>query len=139
MRKLMLCFFALTLVFGVNAQEKEVVNFNETTYDFGTIKEEAGRVTHVFTCENTNATPISIKNVKASCGCTTPNLSKAPIAPGETRVITVTYNASGRPGMFQKSITVTLTNGQEEFTKVRYIMGNVTPRPKEEPQLQEIK
>lgn len=135
----MLCFFALTLVFGVNAQEKEVVNFNETTYDFGTIKEEAGRVTHVFTFENTNATPISIKNVKASCGCTTPNWSKAPIAPGETGEITVTYNASGRPGMFQKSITVTLTNGQEDFTKVLYIKGNVTPRPKEEPQLQEIK
>ena len=131
--------FALLLTFGANAQEKEVVKFDETTYDFGTIKEEDGRVTHVFRFENMNATPISIKNVKASCGCTSPNWSKAPIAPGETAEITVTYNASGRPGKFQKSITVTLTNGQEDFTKVLYIKGDVTPRPKPEEQAQEVK
>lgn len=131
--------FALLLTFGANAQEKEIVKFEETTYDFGSIKEEDGRVTHVFRFENTNATPISIKNVKASCGCTTPNWSKAPIAPGETAEITVTYNASGRPGKFQKSVTVTLTNGQEDFTKVLYIKGDVIPRPKPVEQTQDVK
>lgn len=133
MKKILLFAVALVMALTVSAQEqtqvqKQVVEIAEKTYDFGTIKEEDGRVSHVFTLKNVNDGPITIKNVRASCGCTTPAWSREPIAPEAEAQITVTYNASGRPGAFHKSVTVTLSNGTEDFTQVLFIKGKVTPK-----------
>ena len=133
MKKILLFAIAMIMAFTVSAQEqtqvqKQVVEIAEKTYDFGVIKEEDGRVSHVFTFKNVNDGPITIKNVRASCGCTTPAWSREPIAPAAEAQITVTYNASGRPGAFHKSVTVTLSNGTEDFTQVLYIKGKVTPK-----------
>ena len=133
MKKILLFAVALVMALTVSAQEqtqvqKQVVEIAEKTYDFGTIKEEDGHVSHVFTLKNVNDGPITIKNVRASCGCTTPAWSREPIAPEAEAQITVTYNASGRPGAFHKSVTVTLSNGTEDFTQVLFIKGKVTPK-----------
>ena len=140
MRKLMFCLFALVVAMSATAQEKKIVEFEERTHDFGTV-DEAGQITYVFTFTNTNATPISISKVKASCGCTTPNWNKAPIAPGETGEVKVSYNTKNRPGMFQKSITITLSDGQQEFTEGVYINGDViaAPKPTQETNLNRLK
>ena len=122
---LTMLFVAITAM----AQEKKVVEFNERTHDFGTVKEEDGKISTVFTFKNQFASPITLKSVKASCGCTSPNWSKEPVAPNGTGEITVTYSAAGRPGAFTKSVTVVLTNGTEDFTEVIYIKGQVTPKP----------
>lgn len=132
MKKVLLFAFTILMAISVSAQEKSVAEFVEKTHDFGVIKEEAGRVSHVFTFKNLTQSPLTIKNVRASCGCTTPNWSKEPIAPEGTGEITVTYNAKNRPGAFHKSITVTLSNGTEDFTQVLFIKGQVTPAPKPE-------
>ena len=129
MKKLLLFAIAMVMAFTVSAQEqKQIIEIAEKTYDFGTIKEEDGRVSHVFTFKNVTEGPLTIKNVRASCGCTTPAWSREPIAPGAEAQITVTYNASGRPGAFHKSVTVTLSNGTEDFTQVLFIKGKVTPK-----------
>ena len=58
----------------------------------------------------------------ASCGCTIPSYTKAPIKPGEKGEIKVTYNGTGAfPGHFKKTITVR-TNGVTELTRL-YIEG----------------
>ena len=128
MKKLLLFAMAIFMAFTVSAQEKEIIEIAEKTYDFGTIKEEDGRVSHVFTFKNISDGPLTIKNVRASCGCTTPAWSREPIAPNTEAQITVTYNASGRPGAFHKSVTVTLSNGTVDFTRVLFIKGKVTPK-----------
>lgn len=128
MKKLLLFAMAIFMAFTISAQEKEIIEIAEKTYDFGTIKEEDGRVSHVFTFKNISDGPLTIKNVRASCGCTTPAWSREPIAPNTEAQITVTYNASGRPGAFHKSVTVTLSNGTEDFTRVLFIKGKVTPK-----------
>ena len=133
MKKILLFAVALIMALTVSAQEqaqvqKQIVEIAEKTYDFGTIKEEDGRVSHVFTLKNVTEGPLTIKNVRASCGCTTPAWSREPIAPEAEAQITVTYNASGRPGAFHKSVTVTLSNGTEDFTQVLFIKGKVTPK-----------
>lgn len=132
MKKILLFAITLIMAIGVSAQEKTVAEFVEKTHDFGTIKEEDGRVSYVFEFKNITQSPLTIKNVRASCGCTTPNWSREPIAPEGQGQITVTYNAKGRPGAFYKSVTVTLSNGTEDFTQVLYIKGQVTPAPKPE-------
>ena len=130
MKKLLLFAMAIFMAFSVSAQEQQpqIIEIAEKTHDFGTIKEEDGRVTHVFTFKNVTEGALTIKNVRASCGCTTPAWSKEPIASGKQAQITVTYNASGRPGAFHKSVTVTLSNGTEDFTQVLFIKGKVTPK-----------
>lgn len=104
-----------------------VITFNETTHDFGKINEADGRVTTIFQFKNDGMIPLVLSNVRASCGCTTPKWTHDPIAPGATGEITVTYNPSGRPGRFQKTITVT-SNAAEATTKL-YIKGEVIPKP----------
>ena len=129
MKKLLLFAIAMVMAFTVSAQEqKQIIEIAEKTYDFGTIKEEDGRVSHVFTFKNVTEGAPTIKNVRASCGCTAPAWSREPIAPNAEAQITVTYNASGRPGAFHKSVTVTLSNGTEDFTHVLFIKGKVTPK-----------
>ena len=129
MKKLLLFAIAMVMAFTVSAQEqKQIIEIAEKTYDFGTIKEEDGRVSHVFTFKNVTEGALTIKNVRASCGCNTPAWSREPIAPNAQAQITDTYNASGRPGAFHKSVTVTLSNGTEDFTHVLFIKGKVTPK-----------
>lgn len=123
-------FFLISLILlssFVCAQEKDIMTFTETTHDFGTVHEESGRVSYVFTFTNNSMTPITLRNVKASCGCTTPEWSKEPVKPGETGKITVSYATKGRPGTFQKSITITANAGVNDFTKRIYIKGQVVP------------
>jgi len=93
--------------------QKAVISFNEKSHDFGKVKEEDGKITYVFDFVNRGNSPLVVSNVKPSCGCTTPTWTKEPIEPGKKGIITVTYNPSGRPGPFTKTITVS-SNATEE-------------------------
>ena len=117
-------FMALTAV-AMMAQQP-VITFEKTEHDFGKINEADGRVSTVFEFKNEGMAPLVLSNVRASCGCTTPTWTKEPIEPGQTGSITVTYNPNGRPGRFQK--TVTITSNATEATKRVYIKGEVIPK-----------
>ncbi len=118
---------AFTLIAGAMMAQEPVITFEKTTHDFGKIHEEGGRVTTEFQFKNEGMVPLVLSNVRASCGCTTPKWPRQPIEPGEVGEITVTYNPNGRPGRFQKTITVT-SNAKEATTKL-YIKGEVIPKP----------
>lgn len=103
--------------------------FEAENHDFGTVK-EGEQATYEFKFKNVGKEPLVITNVQASCGCTTPKWSKEPVKPGAEGVITAVYNSNGRPGAFNKQITV--TSNAKTPTKVVYIKGNVEPKPKED-------
>ena len=107
--------------------QQPVITFDKTEHDFGKINEEDGRVSVDFHFKNEGMAPLVLSNVRASCGCTTPKWTKEPVEPGQTGVITVTYNPNGRPGRFQK--TVTITSNASEATKKVFIKGEVIPKP----------
>lgn len=124
--KKMILFAAMLFSMTAMAQTP-VITFDKTTHDFGKINEADGRVTTVFQFKNEGMAPLVLSNVRASCGCTTPKWTREPIEPGATGEITVTYNPNGRPGRFQKTVTVT-SNATEATTKL-YIKGEVIPKP----------
>ena len=124
--KKMILMAAMLVSIAAMAQEP-VITFSKTTHDFGKINEADGRVTTIFEFTNEGMVPLVLTNVKASCGCTTPKWTHEPIEPGAKGNITVTYNPNGRPGRFQKTITVT-SNATEATTKL-YIKGEVIPKP----------
>ena len=102
--------------------------FEQTEHDFGTFKEAAGPQSYNFAFTNKGGTPLILNNVQASCGCTTPEWTKKPIAPGEKGFIKVSYNPANRPGPFTKTITVS-SNGEDARTILR-ISGTVEQREK---------
>jgi len=105
MKKTVFIFFlSLCLPFGVYSQASLI--FQRTFHDFGTIKEELGKVSTRFYFVNKGTEPIVLRRVQPSCGCTTSEWSKEPIAVGDTGVIQITYDLVNRPGAFEKSIYV---------------------------------
>jgi len=99
-----------------------VATFEAQNFDFGKIKQGAP-VTHEFKFTNTGKVPMIITNVAASCGCTTPDWSKEPVAPGGKGFIKATYNAAS-VGAFNKAVTVTanIPNGTVQL----FIKGEVS-------------
>lgn len=102
------------------------LNFSEKKWNFGTIKEEGGDVSHIFQFVNDSQSPIVIVNVRTTCGCTTPKYSRKPIAPNERAEMTVTFDPRFRPGVFSKDITIITSQGGDPI--VLTITGDVTPR-----------
>ena len=106
---------------------KPGIEFKESSYDFGTIREEKGPVSHTFEFVNTGDAPLLILNASASCGCTRPDYPRNPVKPGKSDKIKVTYNPKGRPGEFTKTVTVrTNIKGKDKKVTLK-IKGNVTP------------
>lgn len=133
--------FVLTILFAVLglgcafAQDKTTVttpsdkpingpkiSFSENVHDYGNIaKGSDGNCEFEFT--NKGNEPLILSNVRASCGCTTPNWSKEPIMPGQKGTIKVHYNTNNVGG-FNKSITVT-SNAVDTPRMVLKIRGKV--------------
>ena len=119
---------ALAVIFMAQSADKTKgkIQFEKTTYDFGNIREDGGKVTHEFQFTNVGTDPIKITSARAECGCTKPEYPKEAIAPGQTGVIKVTYNPLGRPGGFTRVVTVRCTGNPGKVNlKIR---GTVLPK-----------
>lgn len=102
------------------------ISFQEKTHNFGVVKEDGGPVSCDFQFVNDGSGNLIIYEAKAQCGCTRPEYPKNPVAPGKNGKIRVTYNPIGRPGPFEKVVTVK-TNAKEGKVRLK-ITGNVTPK-----------
>lgn len=98
------------------------LTFEEETFDFGVVNEGA-QVTHLFKFKNTGVIPLLISDVRSTCGCTIPEWSKEPIAPGENSEIKVRLNTQGKSNKQLKPITITANTYPAE-TKI-YLTGDV--------------
>lgn len=81
------------------------IEFAEKTFDFSTIADTAP-VSHTFVFTNTGDGNLVITDATADCGCTKPEFSETPVAPGKTGKVKVTFNPRYRYGPFSKVITV---------------------------------
>ena len=135
MKRLVLSMIALaaftTATLAQNAPAAPAVNpnaadfkFEKEVHDFGNVK-EGTQAEYVFKFTNIGKEPLVITNVQASCGCTTPKWTKEPVKPGESGQVTAIYNSKGRPGNFNKAVTI--TSNAKTAQKVLFIKGNVEP------------
>lgn len=116
----------LTALFGAKAQ---MISFPVETHNFGTIQEVNGDVSHEFNFTNTGESALVIHRVVTTCGCTTPEWTKTPIAPGKSGSIRVTYDPSNRPGVIDKGISV-YSNSKKGVVRLR-IKGSVAAKKEE--------
>jgi len=129
MRLTLLMAFIICMPFINNAQtatEKSKITFEKLQHNFGAFKEDLGPQTVSFNFKNEGKVPLILNNVQASCGCTTPEWTREPVAPGAKGIIKVSYDPRNRPGVFNKTIRV--TSNAENSDVVLTILGEVTPR-----------
>lgn len=106
-----------------------VIKFESQTIDYGII-DKGSDGTREFKFTNTGKSPLKIKNVKSTCGCTIPTYPKKEIMPGESGVVSVKYNTN-RAGRFSKSVSI-FTNTVPERSVLR-IKGEVNDPNKSAP------
>lgn len=130
MRRLIFAVLAVLSTAALVAQPK--LQLQTTRHDFGTMKEDGGRKTFDFTFTNTGDSVLLVTRALPSCGCTTPEWTKTPVAPGGTGYIRAIFDPMNMPGPFRK--TITIHSNAKPNPVVLIIEGNVTPR---EPSIEE--
>lgn len=123
--KKILSILAIILAFAAQSNAQGNIKFKETSHDFKKIA-EGTQATYSFEFTNVGKAPVVISNVQPSCGCTTPEWTREPIMPGKTGKVTASYNSTGRPGSFSKTITV--VNNGEISQIILSILGAVEPK-----------
>lgn len=106
------------------ASKYPVMTFTESEFDFGTIDQGTPQE-HVFTFTNDGDADLIIVDAKSSCGCTVPEFTKDPVAPGATGELLVKFNGSGKN---QVSKTVTVTANTAAGKETIKIKAFVTPK-----------
>ena len=99
------------------ATTEDVLQLKEMEHDFSQIP-QGKPVYYNFEIVNTGKTALKLDDVRASCGCTTPEWSHDPIAAGSSATIKVGYNAAGE-GTFEKTITITYNTNQTKQIKIK--------------------
>ena len=102
---------------GVIDQKKDitkVLQFTNDDYNFGKIV--FGKPTeYQVTVKNISSDSVTLQNVQAGCGCTTPKgyTKGEKIAPGATKVVTLGFNG-GTNGAFTKFVTFFFDGGMQK-------------------------
>lgn len=122
--RVILLFFSLLI--AVPRVLSQPLNFTTESWNFGTIAEESGRVTHTFRFRNEGSSPAVIHNVRTSCGCTSTDFSRKPIAAGDESTIEIAFEPLNQVGAVSKSVYIYSTAQREP--QILTINGVVTPR-----------
>ncbi|QJD77633.1 DUF1573 domain-containing protein [Spirosoma rhododendri] len=103
---------------SVSAKMPKITFEQKGVYDFGTLT-EGDTVEHAFAFKNTGEFPLIINNITASCGCTTPEWPREPIAPGASSTIRVRFNSRGKSGEQNKTVTI-FANTEPSMTDLQF-------------------
>ena len=93
--------------------------------DFGEIPPTEKAVVE-YTVKNTGGSPLEILRVSTSCGCTTAEVEKTTLLPGETTALHVTFDPQA---MYTEGLS------EEEILRIIYLKSNDPERPEAEVEL----
>jgi hypothetical protein len=82
-----------------------VIQFTSSEHDFGKVR-EGEKVVWYFKYSNPGDQDLLLLSASASCGCTVPEYSKEPIAPGKEGMIKLIFDTSGRSGKQIKTVSI---------------------------------
>ena len=100
------------------ADGKPKIVVDRPEYNFGQ-SDNSETINCEFILRNAGSAVLNIENVRASCGCTTTDLPKKNIEPGEEVALQAALNLRGRQGQQTKAITVTSNDPETPTLQLR--------------------
>ena len=82
-----------------------LIRIDNPDHDFGTIY-RGDTAEHIFIIRNAGNAPLEIKNVRSSCGCTVPTISKRILEPQESTELKAVFDSRRFRGQVTKNIFV---------------------------------
>jgi hypothetical protein len=87
------------------SKDMPVMTFEKMTHDFGKVM-QGEKLSYSFKFTNTGKSNLIIEETNSSCGCTTSTPPKAPIRPGESAEIKVSFNSANKEGPVTNSVVI---------------------------------
>ncbi len=125
---ILLLLFALLSCNIAVAQQRSNLVFLNTEADYGHVAEDGGGVECQFLAVNSGCDTIYIREVVATCGCTTPRYAQREVSPSDTLRLSVGFDPMNRPGRIDKSIYVGVSDSDQPIKLS--LVGYVLPREK---------
>lgn len=120
------CLLALSPM--AYSQIEKSLQFIPDKVDFGTIREDNGKVSRKVKAVNISPDSTFIVSARTSCGCSAAEYSEDMLAPGDTTEVIISYDPTNRPGKFQK--TARFFTGKERIGNSIKLSGTVIPSKK---------
>jgi hypothetical protein len=108
------------------------IHFEKTHHDFGEIPENKLGVSCRFSVANTGSAALRIREVRASCGCSSVSIGSRYLAPGEGTAIEVQFDPKGLSGNVHKTLEVLSNDPMEPSTKLTFeatVIRGIMPSP----------
>lgn len=108
-------------------QAEQILRFDKTVLNIGTLTEDDAPQTYRFTCTNVSKKTLTIARIRTTCGCAVADVRTENILPGETRIIALTYHPKNHPGTIDTNAFVYLSSSDKTPVARLTLIGNVIP------------
>lgn len=108
-------------------QAENILRFEKTVLDVGTLTEDDAPQTYRFTYTNVSPEPVVITRVRTTCGCAVAEVRTGKVLPGETQTLTLTYRPENHPGTIDTNAFVYLSSSDKTPVARLTLIGNVLP------------
>ncbi len=124
--------FALTVWILGSALSARALTWEKSTLDLS-VEAGSGDLVAEFPFKNEGAKPVTIQELQASCGCTTPTVESRLVPAGGKGTIKVTYAVGDRVGPQSSHVTVTTDEANTEPATLQLHVNiqpavSITPR-----------
>lgn len=106
---------------------EQILRFDKTLLDVGTLTEDDAPRTYRFTCTNISGETINLARIRTTCGCMSAEILPGNILPGETRDVLLTYHPKNHPGTIDADAFVYLSSSEKMPVARLKLKGNVLP------------
>lgn len=108
-------------------QAGQILRFDRTLLDVGTLTEDDAPKTYRFMCTNVSGKTLNVTRVRTTCGCMVADIQTGDILPEETKVIGLTYHPHNHPGTIDANAFVYLSLSDKSPVARLTLRGNVLP------------
>ena len=106
---------AAAAVYAALPQGSGRIELSATEFDFGTVP-NTGPVSHTIQVRNAGRGPLQIAGVSTSCGCTTAEIARTELAPGESTELRVTYDPLAHDGALGEFLRIVYIRSDDPDT-----------------------
>lgn len=89
-------------------------------FDFGTVNGAGKALTREITFSNTGKSNLEIRAVQGNCTCVQASTDKTFLKPGETGLLTITFNPEDRRGLQNKSVVIYSNDPQNPVQRITF-------------------